>query len=73
MYTSKDGWDQALLFTSKKGARCNASLLLNPPPGVLVKKPVSGGFPNSLSHGKPSYLLGHCVFPCLGKTGYCPK
>jgi hypothetical protein len=25
------------LFTTKKGARCNASLLLNPPPGVLSK------------------------------------
>ena len=54
MYTSKEGGDQAT--ATKKGARCNASLLLNPPPGVLskclislglVKKPVSGGFPNS--------------------------
>jgi hypothetical protein len=36
MYTSKDGGDQATLIT-KKGARCNASLLLSPPPGVLSK------------------------------------
>ena len=54
-----------LLFTTKKGARCNASLLLNPPPGVLskcliyavslglVKKPVSGGFPNSFMVNPP--------------------
>jgi hypothetical protein len=53
MYTSKDGRDQALLFTSKKGAKYNASLLLNPPPGVLVKKPVSGVFPNSLMVNPP--------------------
>ena len=65
MYTSKDGRDQALLFTSKKAARCNASLLLNPPPGVLskcliyavslglVKKPASGGFPNSFMVNPP--------------------
>jgi hypothetical protein len=49
--------DQAA--ATKKKARCNASLLLSAPPGVLskcliyavslglVKKPVSGGFPNS--------------------------
>ena len=42
-----------LLFTTKKGARCNASLLLSPPPGVLVKKPVSGGFPNSFMVNPP--------------------
>jgi hypothetical protein len=65
MYTSKDGRDQVLLFTSKKGARCNASLLLNPPPGVLrkmpdyavslglVKKHVSGGFSNSFMVNLP--------------------
>ena len=52
MYTSKEGGDQAA--ATKKGARCNASLLLNPPPGVLVKKPVSGEFPNSLM-GNPPY------------------
>jgi hypothetical protein len=26
-----------LLFTTKKGSRCNAGLLLRPPPGVLSK------------------------------------
>ena len=69
MYTSKEGGDQA--DDTKNGARCNASLLLNPPPGVLskcliyavslglVKKPVSVVFPN-FSHGKPTYSLGHC-------------
>ena len=62
MYTSKEGGDQA---ATKKGARCNASLLLSPPPGVLskcliyavslglVKKPVSGGFPNSFMVNPP--------------------
>ena len=63
MYTSKEGRDQAA--ATKKGARCNASLLLSPPPGVLskcliyavslglVKKPVSGGFPNSFMVNPP--------------------
>ena len=63
MYTSKEGRDQAA--ATKKGARCKASLLLSPPPGVLskcliyavslglVKKPVSGGFPNSFMVNPP--------------------
>ena len=63
MYTSKVGRDQAA--TTKKGARCKASLLLSPPPGVLskcliyavslglVKKPISEGFPNSFMVNTP--------------------
>ena len=63
MHEGKEGEDQAT--ATKKGARCNASLLLSPPPGVLskcliyavslglVKKPVSGGFPNSFMVNPP--------------------
>jgi hypothetical protein len=63
MYTSKEGWDQAT--ATKTGARYNASLLFSLPPRVLskcliyavslglVKKPVSGGFPNSFMVNPP--------------------
>ena len=42
-----------LLFTTKKGARCKASLLLSSAPGVLVMKPVSRGFSNSFMVNPP--------------------
>jgi hypothetical protein len=52
MYTSKEGGDQAA--ATKKGARCKASLLLSPSPGVLL---LADLFMNT-AIPQPPYFLG---------------